>query len=295
MERKTVEVRVPTPPTATGQSTTWGRIVTAVKEKAKTAYDWEGTRLYTGKLVDMQQGEVFISVGSQGSRKYGKKFCSLYVVIDEGYKIMVHECCSDEWPIKMRQTACDYLTLSWEQRCAKALEAEIEWLEDQEQTPKPNVRLMLLREGVQTDFEKKDGDYTMLCAPHDGQWYKAENLSRPAEQVKSESRKALEAEEEAYSKKLAEHAALIAKHKAKLAEFKQPGEGLRVKRTLTVEITSRLRVEVYDDSDLEGLVSSIEQRFEEQLREGEVCFDVEPQATVSFKGALVRTWGQSDD
>lgn len=129
-EPKTVEIRIPNMPTMTGSDTTWARLLKSVKDKAKTGYDWLGDQRYCGKLCDFQQGDIVVTGGSKGSRKHGEKYVQMHVVIDEGYLVTVAWQVDNEWAVKMRNDAHDYLKLSWNERVAKALSEEINYLDD---------------------------------------------------------------------------------------------------------------------------------------------------------------------
>jgi hypothetical protein len=121
MTPATVEVRIPVPDHATGQEgRKWAKLVTSVEERAKTGHDWAGDWLDIGKLVDLPVGSLVVVGRSVGSRKYGRKTGTLYVVDPDGDLIRVGYAASDEWAVMLRDVARRYLDMPAERRPIEA-------------------------------------------------------------------------------------------------------------------------------------------------------------------------------
>jgi hypothetical protein len=130
-----VEVRIPTPSTATGQDgRQWSKLLTSVSERAKTGHDWAGSWLDTGRLVDLPIGSLVITGGSTGSRKHPTKVATLYVVDPDGDLIQIMHVEHDEWAVKMRVKAREYLAMDPLQRPVVACQRKAKWYRE-EATP----------------------------------------------------------------------------------------------------------------------------------------------------------------
>jgi hypothetical protein len=213
LEPKIVEVRVPTPPTATGQNKTWARTVVSVAEKAKSGYDWSGEQLFPGRLVDLPQGTLFVAVGSEGSRKYGEKWAGLYCVIAENLVVLVSRVTSDEWAVRLRDDAREHLALPWRERCAKVLRDEIVYLKDPEVVPQVAGDLKRLRGAAASDFERG-----AEVADIYGEW-RPRRPDMDLDEHKRILRTRLATLEVSHADELAKHEAKVARLEALLAEF----------------------------------------------------------------------------
>lgn len=128
----TVEVRIPVPDTATGQTSRWCKVLRAVAERAKSGMDWDGEWADVGKLVDLEIGSLIVVGGSTGSRKYGVKTAQLYVVDPDGDLISIAYTASNEWAIKLRDTARRFLAMPSRQRPIEACRYRAEKCRKQE-------------------------------------------------------------------------------------------------------------------------------------------------------------------
>lgn len=220
---KTVEVRIPTGPTATGQSKTWSKTLTTCSRSAKTGYDYGGSWLQDGKLSDLEQGDLFIVGGSRGSRKHATKYVGLYCVIDQDQIVLVAERTSDEWAVQLRDFACDLLDLDWVGRCRKVLGDEIEFLSDPENTPVVSERLKAGRAAGADGFVRLEkGEVVSWLRVSDGGWFHCGLLvSREAHYLQQAGDLArLEAE---YSASVKNHEAGITRLRKQLAHFEALG------------------------------------------------------------------------
>jgi hypothetical protein len=131
--KPTVEVRLP--------KSDWVKTVKSVKDTAKTGYDWDGDFLQAGRLVDLRPGTLVIDTSDVGSRKHPLKDVDLRIVDDDGKLIWVGGIQSNEWAIRLRGKAREYLDLQPRERIRKAMEEALA----NEQPPEPGSYLNILR------------------------------------------------------------------------------------------------------------------------------------------------------
>lgn len=118
---ETIETRLP-------NADRWVKHVTAVAERAKTGYDWQGDFYHANQLVDLEPGSLIADCDQVGSRKHPEDGVAIRVLLPTGEWLLLASERGKEWASALRKKAREWLALGADARVRRAVEeGAAEW------------------------------------------------------------------------------------------------------------------------------------------------------------------------